>query len=119
MTHHSIMSYQERLISYMSTLARAPPTSQLARVSLHQEAASANMTSLFAPTAPGSDHRSAGPPLDRAALDSMGRALGEAAQVPTLCRCCFVTREQLTSMMKLCYDEALLKSSLATIPLDL
>ena len=95
-THHSIMSYQERLISYMSTLARAPPTSQLARVSLHQEAASANMTSLFSPTAPGSDHRSAGPALDLAALDTMGRALGEAAQVPSLCCCRVVARLQLT-----------------------
>ena len=106
MTHHSIMSYQERLVSYMSTLARAPPSSQLARVSLHQEAASANMTSLFAPTAPGSDPRPAGQALDRAALDSMGRALGEAAQVPTLYCCRVVTREQLTG-----YDKALFTPS--------
>ena len=73
MTHHSIMSYQERLVQYMATLARQPPTASLAAVTLRQEAASANYTSIFTP-APSV------PVAQQAALDSLGRAIGVAGK---------------------------------------
>lgn len=76
MTHHSIMTYQERLATYTEALARENIGVVASR---GQEQLSPNMTSLFAT-----------PPMSRtysektsqeAALDSLGKAAGVAAQV--------------------------------------
>lgn len=83
MTHHSIMSYQERILTYMTSLARARSPRQLSSAALDQEVASQNMTSLFTPT--GQSEAAQGSigsgSLDARALDAVGRALGTAAQV--------------------------------------
>ena len=75
MTHHSIMTYQERLATYIEALAREGNDLVLQG---GQEQLSANMTSLF--SAPASDPGSQNP-TRHAALESLGRAAGVAAQV--------------------------------------
>ena len=79
MTHHSIMTYQERLATYIETLARQ--NADLVR-GWGQEQLSANMTSLFA--TPFSPHTSPEKTAQQAALDSLGKAAGTAAQVTPL-----------------------------------
>lgn len=79
MTHHSIMSYQERLITHMTSVARQPPSARLSDLALSQETASANMTSLFAPPVQNRSAASGG--MNEEALDAIGKALGSAAQV--------------------------------------
>ena len=76
MTHHSIMTYQERLATYIETLAQQ--NADMAR-GVGQEQLSANMTSLFA--TPFSPHSSPEKTAQQAALDSLGKAAGAAAQV--------------------------------------
>lgn len=75
MTHHSIMTYQERLANYIEVLATDAST-----VMQGEDAAvSANMTSLFRP--PSAADSSPSQDAHQAALDSIGRAAGTAAQV--------------------------------------
>ncbi len=76
MTHHSIMTYQERLATYIETLARQ--NADMVR-GWGQEQLSANMTSLF--ETPFSPHTSPEKTAQQAALDSLGKAAGAAAQV--------------------------------------
>ena len=79
MTHHSIMTYQERLATYIETLARQ--NADMVR-GWGQEQLSANMTSLFA--TPFSPHTSPEKTSQKAALDSLGKAAGAAAKVKLL-----------------------------------
>jgi hypothetical protein len=80
MTHHSVMSYQERLATYIEKLARSSSRNLSTSLDHYQEQASRNMTSLFAPP-PMPESQGLNGGLDRAALDDMGNALGGAAQV--------------------------------------
>lgn len=79
MTHHSVMSYQERLATYIEKLARSSSRNLSTSLDHYQEQASRNMTSLFAPP-PMPESQGLNGGLDRAALDDMGNALGGAAQ---------------------------------------
>lgn len=73
LTHHSIMTYQERLATYIDTIAREGADNSMSR---SQEQLSANMTSLFRTSQPSES----GPSPRQAALDSLGKSAGIAAQ---------------------------------------
>lgn len=99
MTHHSVMSYQERLATYVDKLARSKSRSLSTSLEHYQERPSLNMTSLFAPP-PIPELQGPNGGLDQAALDDVGRALGGAAQASL-----FISSLQRLLMMVHCMHD--------------